>query len=336
MKVFRKFFKAEEGQSLVIFALALTVLCGFVALSVDVGNLALTKSELQKAADAGALAGVRDLTPSSETLAKATAVELATANGSPTTTAVTVDPTVPKPAGLGWVKDPSISGVPQAIKVDCSETVNNFFAQIIGINTADIFADATAVRYAEWDGEALPFVNLGDTPALGSSIQLWDKEAPGDKESLWKTEREYVLTPYPHFNVTYSDGLTVDSGKDASVIGMLDEMWAKASLQPGGRYYVWSLRPEVFANNKFWVNNHTTAVTVLDSDGNPDFSELKTKDAIDPSEMVLLECTWDAFGKISSQNYVLTITVTNTFDVFNGKIPTSYDGIGIVKSFLIE
>jgi Flp pilus assembly protein TadG len=325
MKAFRKFFRIEEGQSLAIFALILTVLCGFVALSVDVGNLVLTKSELQKAADAGALAGVRDLTPSSEAAAIATGIQLATANGSPVSNAEIIDPTT-----IGYKPDPDISGVPMAIRVTCSETVENYFAQIIGISTADVSADATAVRYAEWNGEALPFVNLGQKPGLGGSILLWDKEAPGDKESLWKTERVYVLEPYPHFDVTYGDGLTIDSGKDASVQAMLSDMWAKQYLQPSGRYYVLSLSPAVFDAGGFWVNGHTKYVTI------PDFSDLKTKDTIDPSELVLLECTWDSYEKISANNWTLTITVTNMFDVIGGDIPITYDGTGIEKSFLIE
>ncbi|NTU88644.1 MAG: hypothetical protein HGA54_01895 [Actinobacteria bacterium] len=325
MKRFKKFFRVEEGQSLAIFALILTVLCGFVALSVDVGNLVLTKSELQKAADAGALAGARDLTPSSEASAIATAIELATANGSPQTSAVLIDP-----ASVGYEADPDISGDPLAIKVTCSETVSNYFAQIIGMSTADISADATAVRYAEWNGEALPFVNLGQKPALGLPVLLWDKEAPGDKESLWKTERVFDLDPYPHFNVTYSDGLTIDSGKDASVQGWLSEMWANKGLQPSGRYYVLSLSPAVFDAGGFWVNGHTKYVTI------PDFADLKTKDTIDTSELVLLECTWDGYEKLQGNNWTLTITVTDIFDVYNGDVPVTYDGIGIEKSFLIE
>ena len=310
MKRFRKFFKIEEGQSLAIFALMLTVLCGFVALSVDVGNLVLTKSELQKAADAGALAGARDLTPSSKPLAISTGIELATANGSPVSNAEIIDPT-----SIGYVKDPDISGVPLAIRVTCSETVQNYFAQIVGIATADVSADATAIRYAEWNGEALPFVNLGQKPTLGGSVLLWDKEAPGDKESLWKTERQYVLEPYPHFDVRYGDGLTIDSGKDASVQGWLADMWAKRYLQPSGRYYVLSLSPAVFDAGGFWVNGHTKYVTI------PDFSALKTKDTIDTSELVLLECTWDGYEKISANNWTLTITITNMFDVIAERYP---------------
>lgn len=47
----------QSGAVAVIAAIALVVLLGFVALAIDIGRIAVVKSELQRAADAGALAG---------------------------------------------------------------------------------------------------------------------------------------------------------------------------------------------------------------------------------------------------------------------------------------
>jgi hypothetical protein len=52
---------SERGATAVIVAIFLTVLCGFVALSLDVGHLFSVRGELQNGADAGALAGARRL-----------------------------------------------------------------------------------------------------------------------------------------------------------------------------------------------------------------------------------------------------------------------------------
>ena len=49
------------GQILVLVALALFVLVGFVALAVDVGHIYRERRHMQNAADAGALAGAREL-----------------------------------------------------------------------------------------------------------------------------------------------------------------------------------------------------------------------------------------------------------------------------------
>jgi Flp pilus assembly protein TadG len=52
----------ERGATAVIVAIVLAVLCGFVALSLDVGHLFSARGELQNGADAGALAGAQRLT----------------------------------------------------------------------------------------------------------------------------------------------------------------------------------------------------------------------------------------------------------------------------------
>lgn len=53
--------KQQKGNVLVFFAVALTLFFTFLALSVDIGWIMLTKSELQAAADSAALAGAAQL-----------------------------------------------------------------------------------------------------------------------------------------------------------------------------------------------------------------------------------------------------------------------------------
>jgi Flp pilus assembly protein TadG len=53
----------ESGATAVFVALALTAICGFVALGLDVGHMVMAKSELQRTADAAALAGAGGLVP---------------------------------------------------------------------------------------------------------------------------------------------------------------------------------------------------------------------------------------------------------------------------------
>jgi Flp pilus assembly protein TadG len=53
----KRFGRADEGQALVLTALALVVLLMMAGLGVDVGYLRYQKQQMQKAADAGALAG---------------------------------------------------------------------------------------------------------------------------------------------------------------------------------------------------------------------------------------------------------------------------------------
>ncbi len=130
-----------RGQMAVVFALAAVTLCGVMALGADVGVLFYNWVQLQKAADAAALAGAQilgqdpsDPTSATSTLATTTAKTYATTNGtSPndvvvatpqggnTQMAVTIRRTVPysfaRVLGLtdGYVNVMSVAQIPTAV-----------------------------------------------------------------------------------------------------------------------------------------------------------------------------------------------------------------------------
>ena len=54
-------FKSQKGVSAIVVALLLLVLLGFAALGIDVGYMFVARNQLQNIADAGALAGARDM-----------------------------------------------------------------------------------------------------------------------------------------------------------------------------------------------------------------------------------------------------------------------------------
>jgi hypothetical protein len=77
-----RFRKDEDGQMLIVAALSILVLSGFLALSVDVGLLFRAKRNLQIAVDASATAGALDFYyNSSDVSARAAAQAAAAANG---------------------------------------------------------------------------------------------------------------------------------------------------------------------------------------------------------------------------------------------------------------
>lgn len=73
MRRLRPFRKADEGQVLVLTALALLVLMLIASLGLDVGSLRNQKQQTQKAADVGAFAGAPELVYGTPVLAVATA-----------------------------------------------------------------------------------------------------------------------------------------------------------------------------------------------------------------------------------------------------------------------
>lgn len=58
---FKRRIEDEQGITVILFAVSAIVLFGFVALAIDGSHLVVVRSELQNAADAGALAGARHL-----------------------------------------------------------------------------------------------------------------------------------------------------------------------------------------------------------------------------------------------------------------------------------
>src|SRR5690349_25026251 len=75
----------ETGQALVLFAVGLVAFCGLVGMSVDIGKMVFTRTDVQKIADASALAGAQDL-PGSTANATTSANSYATKNGASSNT----------------------------------------------------------------------------------------------------------------------------------------------------------------------------------------------------------------------------------------------------------
>ncbi len=117
---------SENGQSMILFILMLTVLLGFCAISIDVGFAAFQKSSLQNAADSAVLAGAQSL-PENVAAAETTARQYALDNGE-----------------TGDVVTVAVAADKRSIHVDISRKVSTFFAKVLSIYSVDINADATA------------------------------------------------------------------------------------------------------------------------------------------------------------------------------------------------
>ena len=114
----------EEAQALVLFAGGLVAFCGLVGMSIDIGHLVFTKTDVQKIADASALAGVQEL-PGSTANATTSATTYAAKNGSSTNTIL---------FGAGN----------STITVTATRHVNYLFLKVLGFSGKDVSASATA------------------------------------------------------------------------------------------------------------------------------------------------------------------------------------------------
>ncbi|NLI53449.1 MAG: hypothetical protein GX417_03905 [Clostridiales bacterium] len=129
MRSLWKKMKGELGQSTILLALSIVVLCGVVAMVVDVGMVGVNREQLQTAADAAALAGAYDLPSASA--AQTTAIHYAELNG--------------VESGHTSVTTP-YNGDSKKIEVVCTETVEYTFARILGYTSKVVSARAVAEK----------------------------------------------------------------------------------------------------------------------------------------------------------------------------------------------
>ncbi len=161
----------QRGAVLVWIALFLMVMLMFVALGVDAAKLMVTRSQLQNAADAAALAGASAIDPATglfiEPTVRAQAAATASSNRAfeNTATSVIIDPqndvTIDQANRTVTVvtRRDSASGTPMIVH----------FAQVLGITTLQMRASATAkVDYANSVCRGL--VPLAMAPADSSDI----------------------------------------------------------------------------------------------------------------------------------------------------------------------
>ncbi len=122
----------EGGQMLILFVLALGVLMGMVAMSVDVGLILHERRSLQNAADAAALAAAQELDDSTAA-AIDMAQQYAVANG--------VDLTDPE---YTFVATTPYQGDPDLIEVQVSRQKGFIFGRVLGLDFVNVPARAVA------------------------------------------------------------------------------------------------------------------------------------------------------------------------------------------------
>ena len=143
----KRFGRADEGQALVLTALALVVLLLMAGLGVDVGYLRYQKQQLQKAADAGALAGASAYAYNGDW--NAAAVADVNANGFTGTKTNGLTITVnspPKTAG-----DPFVGQVGY-VEVIVKQNQPTFFMRVNNVYAVPVSARAVASAVAPGSG----------------------------------------------------------------------------------------------------------------------------------------------------------------------------------------
>ncbi len=153
--------RKERGVVLIWFALMLVVLLGFAGFAVDVANWWYQAERLQRAADAGAHAGVVYLPgdlPGATTTARAEAAK----NGYRTTGASAN-------STIAVTQEPN----PNRLRVRITTTVPNYFVGLLGVDDIELTREAVA-EYIAPVPMGSPENKLGNDPARNqNSPQFW-------------------------------------------------------------------------------------------------------------------------------------------------------------------
>jgi len=129
----------NRGQVLVIVALAFAVFLGFAALAVDVAYLYTVRNELQRCADAGALAGASAFVDNSIAV-----VDLLATADQRARTFASRDTVAGSPLNSTTEVNVGVSLADNLVRVTTDRTVNLFFARIFGRENTTVQAVAAA------------------------------------------------------------------------------------------------------------------------------------------------------------------------------------------------
>lgn len=149
IRLLRRGRRRERGQVLVLFAAGLVTFAALLGLAVDVGQVVHTRTDLQKTADAAALAAAQDLPD--QDAANATAMDYVARNGPDDVT-----------ANIQFTQGSS------AVTVQVEREVEYIFIRLVGLAGTDVDARAT-VRVGSYSG--------------GTGLVPWGLIASNDSES---------------------------------------------------------------------------------------------------------------------------------------------------------
>lgn len=185
----------ESGQTIILVALSLPLLLGFVGIATDVGALFKDKRTMQTAADAGAIAGALHITDGTwSTAANAATTANGYTNGS---NGVVV--TVPSPAtGPSWPSS-NYYHVPNYVEVTITKTEPTIFLTLFGHPSVTVLTRAVATNQGAGNGCVF---TLGTT-----GTDLYVQGSPG------------ITAPTCAFNVNSSSTTAVqETGNGGSII----------------------------------------------------------------------------------------------------------------------
>jgi len=245
--------KKNKGQALALVAIMIPTLLGMAMMVIDVGTLYLTKTQLQTAADQGALAGCYDLNGGSPSPTNAKSNGEGYAHQYPGQVTDTVVATVTYNTAMN------------SVKVDTSRTLQLFFAPLFGINASTVTATATAKLNpaSSIPPGAPPFVIKAPT-----NIK-WQGGPQGDSYSQpYHMKKTPVATEAEDF--TYVNGVFKNPTNSTDYLDLLANGYSQTTNLDTKLYHIGPATASETAVNSF--------ASRLTAGGNQDVLQAKTGD----------------------------------------------------------
>jgi hypothetical protein len=243
--------KRSKGQVLLLAVAILPIVVGIATLVADLGVLYLTKSQLQTAAEQGALAGCHDLNGGYPSPANASTNGVAYAKNPPGKGSDTVTATV------------TYNSTQKSVKVDASRTLNLFFAPIFGQHFATVSASAMArlTPTSSIPPGAPPFVIKAPTDII------WQGGPQGDSYS-----QPYYMkkTPTKAQEFTYVNGVFKNPTSYDDYLDLLADGYSKSVNLNTVMYHIGPATASESAVNSF--------ASRLTAGGNQDILQAKAGD----------------------------------------------------------
>jgi len=244
--------KKQKGQALALVAVMVPALFGMAMLVVDGGTLYLARTQLQTAADQGALAGCFDLNGSSPSPTNAKIDGESYAHQSPGNTSDTAIATVTYTSAMN------------SVRVNTSRKVTLFFAPLFGMNSSTVTTSATAqlTPASSIPPGAPPFVIKAPTNIV------WQGGPQGDSYS-----QPYYMkkTPTGTQDFTYVNGVFKNPTSNSEYTTLLASGNPKETTLDTTLYHIGPATASETAVNAF--------ASRLTAGGNTDILQAKAGDA---------------------------------------------------------
>lgn len=181
----RQLGRQERGQSIIIISLAMVAMIAMLALILDAGYVYAQRRLVQNAADAAALAAVREVATGTATDAtvQAKMEEFAQRNsplGGVTVTGVYL---APNETELALVGNGSLPQLTKGIRVEAQTSFNTFFMGVIGITSGTASAKAMA-KFPNPIGPGNWAIWVGGTANCASGALGWNASSSAIYGSL--------------------------------------------------------------------------------------------------------------------------------------------------------